>query len=316
MGERLLLAAWIGAIAWPVLLCFWLWRARRKRRRPAAIYIAYASLVSLAWACLAWAFLIEPEMLVVRRIEVVSPRWSGPPLRIGIISDIHSGAPHMRPARLAGIVARMNAEHPDVVVLLGDFAGRHEAAELRNDADRSKVMEGFPPLKQLSAPLGVVAVLGNHDQWYDPAAIRAALVAEGIPVLENTNRRIDRPDGPFWLAGLVDMDAANDAPSHTKALAGVPEAEPVIVLSHWPDPFAWGPPRPAITLAGHSHCGQVNIPFVGRPIHASRGSQRWPCGLYTEEGRLLYVTGGVGVSILPVRFNQPPEIVILTLRAP
>jgi predicted MPP superfamily phosphohydrolase len=90
-------------------------------------------------------------------------------------------------------------------------------------------------------------------------------------------------------------------------------SEPVLAIAHWPDVFAAAPDRVALTLAGHSHCGQVNLPFFGRLIHASAGSEKWPCGLYEERGRKLYVTGGVGVSILPVRFLQPPEIAVVTL---
>lgn len=316
MGERILLIATIGAVAWPLLLAAWLGLWRRRRRRPPVVSIALASFLTFAWACLSWGCLVEPELLVVKRLDVAAPRWSGPPLRIGVISDIHSGAPHMRPGRLRSIVARMNAERPDIIVLLGDFAGRHEPDELRSEADRSKVLEGFPPLKELRAPLGVYAILGNHDWWYDAAAIRAGLSAQSIPVLENSNLRIARPDGAFWLAGLADLDALDAAPSWPKTLAGIPAQEPVIALSHWPDLFRGGPDRPAILLAGHSHCGQVNLPLIGRLVAASAGSRRWPCGLYSEEGRLLYVTGGLGVSILPIRFNQPPEFTVLTIHGP
>jgi predicted MPP superfamily phosphohydrolase len=90
----------------------------------------------------------------------------------------------------------------------------------------------------------------------------------------------------------------------------------VIVLTHWPDPWRRVPPRVALTLAGHTHCGQVNLPFLGRLVAASPGSRRWSCGLYEDGGRKLFVTGGLGVSILPVRFRAPPEIVILTLSGP
>ena len=86
-------------------------------------------------------------------------------------------------------------------------------------------------------------------------------------------------------------------------------------ITHWPDPFETMPPRVALTLAGHTHCGQVNLPILGRPILPSPASHRWPCGLYDEGGRMLFVPGGVGTSVLPVRFRAPPEIVIVTLRA-
>ena len=86
-------------------------------------------------------------------------------------------------------------------------------------------------------------------------------------------------------------------------------------MSHWPDAFATAPDRVAITFAGHSHCGQVNLPVFGRLMHASAGSEKWPCGLYSNGQGRLYVSGGVGVSLVPVRFLQPPEIAVVTLRA-
>src|SRR5690606_41218094 len=99
-------------------------------------------------------------------------------------------------------------------------------------------------------------------------------------------------------------------------LGEVPATAPVIVLTHWPVPFREVPHGVALALAGHTHCGQVNLPVLGRLVHASSASERWPCGLYDEGGRKLFVTGGVGVSILPVRFRAPPEIVVLTLKRP
>jgi len=141
------------------------------------------------------------------------------------------------------------------------------------------------------------------------------LQAQGIKVLENARARIERPGGAFWLAGLADYESTRAQPSYGEALNGLQDNDPVIAMSHWPDAFATAPDRVTMTFAGHTHCGQVNLPFFGRLLHASPGSEMWPCGLYTDAGRKLYVSGGVGVSIMPVRFNQPPEIAIVTLRA-
>lgn len=273
-------------------------------------------MTSAFWLLGVWAFLIEPRTLIVRRVSAESAAWVGPPLRIGLISDTHAGAPHMSIARLRRVVARMNAEHPDLVVLLGDYAGRHEPATVRSARERSAVLGGVPPFAALSAPLGVVGVLGNHDWWYDGPALEGALEGAGVRILENSAIRIVRPDNAFWIAGLADLESRRAQPSYERALEGVPSGESVVAISHWPDVFAQAPARVAITLAGHSHCGQVNLPLLGRLLHASYGSERWQCGLYEENGHKLYVTGGVGVSIVPVRFNQPPEIVVLTLRAP
>lgn len=171
---------------------------------------------------------------------------------------------------------------------------------------------GVEAFRGLSAPLGVHGVLGNHDSWYDDAAISAALIRAGVRVLDNRAERIARSDGAFWLAGLADMESPHEPPSVSATLRQVADDSPVVLLTHWPDPFVDVPGRVVLTLAGHTHCGQANLPVFGRLVHASRMSERWACGLYDEGGRKLFVTGGVGVSILPVRFRAPPEIVILT----
>ena len=313
MQLTILLLAWAGAILWPLVLGFALWRGLKRGRGPGAFGWVFIAFVTVLWGLGIRAFLWEPETLEVRRVEVVSRTWSGPALRIGVISDTHMGAPHMSVARLNSIVQRMNSERPDIVVLLGDFVGGHEPAERRSAAERSQVLSGVPPLARLQAPLGVWGVLGNHDWWYDGAAIERELEAQKIQVLEKERVLINRPAGPFWLAGLADYDSLRKKPSYMETLADLTTGEPVLAISHWPDVFAAAPDDVALTLAGHSHCGQVNLPFLGRLVHASPGAERWKCGLYEERGRKLYVTGGVGVSILPARFLQPPEIAVITL---
>jgi predicted MPP superfamily phosphohydrolase len=313
------IVAWIGAVAWPGLLLFLLWRGLKSGRGPQAVGWSVIALITVAWGLGVRAVLWEPETLVVRRVDVESRTWKGPPLRIGVISDTHMGAPHQSVARLKSIVKQMNSLHPDIVVLLGDFAGGHTLAAQRGEGGRKTVLSGIPPLGELQAPLGIWAVLGNHDWWYDGPAIRKELEANGIHVLENERVLVERPDpgqGSFWVGGLSDYDSTRSKPSYTDTLANLPGSEPILILSHWPDVFAAAPQEVALTLAGHTHCGQVNLPFVGRLIHASSGSEKWPCGLYDERGRKLYVTGGVGTSVLPVRFNQPPEIAVVTIWAP
>jgi predicted MPP superfamily phosphohydrolase len=306
MGGSLMLLAWAGAIVGP-FAAWWLWRRRGWAARVAS------GLLVLGWVLGVWAFLVEPETLVVRHVTVASPAWRGPPLRIGVLSDTHVGAPHVTPERVGRVVAQLNRERPDIIVFLGDYAGGHEPAAVRAQPDRSVILRGVAALAGAQAPQGRFAVLGNHDWWFDGPAVRAALQRIGVPVLENSAVRIARPGGAYWIAGLADLESRRARPSAEQALAGVPAGEPVILLTHWPDPFPSVPPRVALTLAGHTHCGQVNLPLLGRLVHASHGSARWPCGRYDDGGRQLYVTGGLGTSILPVRFRAPPEIVIVTL---
>ncbi|HEY0649454.1 MAG TPA: metallophosphoesterase [Phenylobacterium sp.] len=299
--------AWTGAALGPLAM-WWLWT--RHMRAPRII----AGVMAVFWVLGVWAFLAEPKITIARHITVASPAWTGPPLRIAVLSDTHVGSPHVTPERVTQVVARLSRERPDVVVYLGDYAGGHEPAAVRAAPERSAVLRGVAVLGAAQAPLGRLGVLGNHDWWYDGPAIEQALRRAGVTVLENDAVRVDRPGGPFWIAGLADLDSRRAKPSAAAALAKVPPGEPVILLSHWPDPFPQVPARVAVTLAGHSHCGQVDFPILGRQVHASHGSARWACGLYDEGGRKLFVTGGLGTSILPVRFRAPPEFVIVTLR--
>jgi uncharacterized protein len=314
VGDLILLLAWVGAIAWPALLAFGLWRALKRAHGPGWIGWSLIGLVSVFWLLGIRAFLWEPETLEVRRVEVASRMWSGPPLRIGVISDTHTDGPHVGIGGLNAVIDRLMAERPDIVVLLGDFVNGHAAMSERSAGDRQRISEGLAAFARLKAPLGVHAVLGNHDWWYDAGAVEQALAAAGVQVLENQRVRIPRAEGVFWLGGLADYESKRAQPSYIQTLNEVTGGEPVIVIAHWPDVFAAAPEQVALTLAGHSHCGQVNLPFIGRPIHVSPGAERWPCGLYEDKGRWLYVSGGVGTSVLPARFNQPPEIAVVTLR--
>ncbi len=321
--------AWIGAIGWPVALLLG-WRQRRRAvradrterrrqgwsrqwRRPARVLVL--ALLSVVWALGVWAFLIEPETLVVRAVTVESAAWRGPPLRIGLIADTHVGAPHMNAARMQRVVARMNALHPDIVVLLGDYVGGHAPIAARAARQRADVMAGLAAFARLQAPLGAVGVFGNHDWYFSGDDVERGFIAAGAPLLENQTIRIAREEGAFWVTGLADPVSHRQPPSYADAMGAIDDDAPIIAISHRPDAFEYTPANVAITLAGHSHCGQVNLPVFGRLFAASAGSARWPCGAYDDRGRKLYVTGGVGVSLVPARFRQPPEIVMLTLVA-
>ncbi len=259
-----------------------------------------------------WGFLIEPCFFLVETRAEVHPRgWPKEldGLKIALISDIHAGSPYVGKTRIRDLVLRVNAAEPDVIVLLGDYViqtvvgGRFMPPE---------TLAGI--LKDLKAPLGVYAVLGNHDWWLDGPRVRAALAAQGIKVLENENVRVKTRGTAFSLLGLADH--IERSPNPDAPLAGVPAQEPVIALIHEPDYFPEMPERIALTLAGHTHGGQVRLPLLGAPVVPSRFGQRYARGLIKEGEKLLYVTTGVGTSIMPVRFNVPPEYVLLTLRAP
>jgi len=259
---------------------------------------------------LTWGFFIEPCFFLVERRAEVRPRgWPKEldGLTIALISDVHAGSPYVGKARLRKLVARVNAAQPDLVVLLGDYViqtvvgGRFMPPE-----DLAAI------LKDLRAPLGVHAVLGNHDWWLDGGRVRRAFAEAGIGVLENETIRLSRGGRAFRVLGLADH--IERKPDPVGPLKGVPDSEPVIALIHEPDFFPEIPDRIALTLAGHTHGGQVRLPLIGSPIVPSAYGQRYARGLIREGEKQLYVTSGVGTSIIPVRFGVPPEYVILTLR--
>jgi uncharacterized protein len=268
------------------------------------IRIVAIALLVAPFLMAAWAFGIEPGMLVVRHPRMELPGWKSE-LRIAILSDLHVGSPHVGLDKVRTVVEKTNAENPELIVLLGDFVvggpgGRHDASLVEPERTAEE-------LKKLHAPLGVFAVLGNHDWWYDGERVGKALTDAGIPVLENRAVRV----GPIWLGGIADYWTR--APDVAGTLQQVTSDDPVVLITHNPDIFPEVPTRVSLLLAAHTHGGQVKLPIIGPIITTSRLG--YVAGAYVEQGRHLFVTTGIGTSILPVRFGVPPEIVILTLTA-
>ncbi|HVF86379.1 MAG TPA: metallophosphoesterase [Pyrinomonadaceae bacterium] len=256
-----------------------------------------------------WAFWVEPAWITVRYVSLQIPQWHAEhqDMRIAVLTDLHVGAPHLGVEKLKQVVARTNAEQPDLIVLLGDFVidgvvgGKFVEPEAIAEV-----------LKGLRATHGTVAVLGNHDWYNDGVRVGGTLQKAGITVLENEALRIERNNRSMWLIGLADLWTRR--PDITGSLQQVSNNDPVILLTHNPDVFPDVPARIALTLAGHTHGGQVCLPLVGRPVVPSKFGQRYAMGHVVEDGRHLFVSGGVGTSIIPVRFRVPPEIVLMTLR--
>ncbi len=170
-------------------------------------------------------------------------------------------------------------------------------------------------LQGLRAKHGVFAVLGNHD-WYRRGGERVwrALESVGIRVLENRATPLPGSGGRIWLAGIADDTTRHPDPQGT--FRDIPEGAAVVAMTHDPAVFPDIPDRAALTLAGHTHGGQVAVPFWGALFIPGRSPLRYAYGHVAENGKDLYVTSGIGTTGLPVRFNAPPEIVVLTLGAP
>ena len=261
----------------------------------------------------------------VVRHEIATARWRAAPLTIAVLSDLHVLAPWTPLRAVAGLVDRVNAMRPDLILLPGDFA-----------PDRNLRLGGrVPPpgfvaeiLAGLRAPMGVFAVLGNHDWRDDPGAMAPArrrsvvgqkLAERGIPVLSNEARRLA---SGAWLVGIdsqlghLGLGEGGGRDDLGRAYAAVPEGAPSILLAHEPDVFARGDPRPVLQVSGHTHGGQVNL-LGWRPLTPSLHGDRYAWG-HVVEGppggdRHLVVSGGIGYSGVPLRIAQPPEITVVRL---
>ncbi|NTF43121.1 metallophosphoesterase [Rhizobium sp. AC27/96] len=269
----------------------------------------------------------EPVVrLSVTRYALTPPRWTpGLKLRIVALADFHACEPWMGPERIASICARANELGGDIILLLGDYTSGTDLITARVD-HRVWAAE----LAKLKAPLGVHAIIGNHDWWHDAAAQRSghgptfshrALAGAGIEVYSNRSARLEKDGQGFWIAGVEDQLALRRSMRWKRpftkglddlggTLAQVTDDAPVILLAHEPDIFPSVPQRVSLTLSGHTHGGQVRV-FGWSPYSPSRYGDRYVYGHIVEEERHIIVSGGLGCSIAPVRFGVPPEIVVV-----
>jgi predicted MPP superfamily phosphohydrolase len=256
--------------------------------------------------------------LVITDYRPVPQNWpDSHRLSITVIADLHAGGPNMGIERVRQVVDAGIALGSDLVVILGDYFATH-----RFVTERVPHAAWAAELARLKAPLGVYAILGNHDWWFDIDGVRAALRQVRIPVLQNDAILLGEPGRRFWLAGLGDQLAHWLGPRQFKGvddlpgtLAKVATSDPVILLAHEPDIFTQMPPRIALTLAGHTHGGQIKLPFMEPVWVPSAYGARFAYGHIVEQGRHMIVSGGLGTSKVPLRLGVPPEIVRVTLGA-
>jgi len=242
---------------------------------------------------------------------------AGKSLRVALVSDIHVGSHGMSAARLDRVVDQIMAEKPDAIVLAGDFVNGHHPGD---HAIRLDLLER--PLARLRAPLGVIGVLGNHDAETEPALINETLARAGVTMLKNDAVRV----GPLVMAGgdeygearrhfKVTMARAH-ALAENNALAGT--GAPIVLVEHTPSMGRHLPPDVPVLLAGHTHCGQVNLPFLSSAKSLVDGrvlyDPAFRCGLIPWDGHTVIVTGGVGSGSFPLRIGTRPDFWMVTFR--
>jgi hypothetical protein len=272
-----------------------------------------------------YSVIIEPGfLLTTKNYAFTPPRWpSGLKLRIVMLADPHCVEPHMTLSRWKKIVAAANALQPDLHLLMGDYVAGHVFR-----TGTVHVADIAHAAAALTAPLGVFGICGNHDWWDDltaqktgigPTLTEKAFVAAGIPMLENRVQRLEKEGQPFWLSGTSSLVAIKKRPRRFESrarleetLALVTDDGPIIHLAHEPDLFVDMPERVSLTLSGHTHGGQVRL-FGYSPVTPSAFGNRFAYGHIIENGRHLVVSGGLGCSMIPVRFGMPPEITVLEL---
>ncbi len=257
-----------------------------------------------------WAFWLEPASLYNEDYEIHLPNWPAEcdGIRIAVLADLHVGSPYNGLDKLDKIVDLTLKARPDLILLAGDYVIHGVLGG--NKVSPEEIAKG---LRRLTAPLGVFAVLGNHDWWEDELRIQRALESVGIRVLEDARVAIKWNKCAIQLVGLSDL--WEGPRNYRAALAKIPAGMPVLAFTHNPDAFLEISEVVDLMIAAHTHGGQVYFPGLGRPIVPSKYGQRYAIGHVIENGRHLFVSPGLGTSIIPVRFLVPPEVSLLTIRA-
>jgi len=255
--------------------------------------------------------LLEPNRPRIVRQEIALRRW---PARlegftIALLSDFHYD-PHFSVHPLRAAIGMVNGLRLELIVLAGDFV----SVSLFGDpaAAASAAEPCAQLLRQMQAPHGLWAVMGNHDAATDPDRVTSALRSSGIQVLSNQSIPVERDGARFWLGGVDDV--LNGSPDLDATLHPIPANEAAVVVVHEPDYADHVARHPVdLQLSGHSHGGQVRLPFV-RPLYLPDLARKYVWGLYKIGGLTLYTNPGLGTVGVPVRLNCPPEITLLTLR--
>lgn len=270
---------------------------------------------------LSYAYFIEPRRFVVVEDTIAVPNWD-PALngfRVVTIADIHSGSNYAPPERIRYVVEQANAQNPDIIVLLGDYVSERRGSDQRHVRNPSTgetelkipVNEIIDNLMGLKAKYGVFAIIGNHDNKHNGKKIYEELKRASIIPLENEVADIVHNGKTIHIWGLEDLWKNRKVP--TEVFDALEDKKNTIVLTHNPDSLFKTPSEIAVMFSGHTHGGQLNWPIYG-PI-AAVNDKRFMDGHCIDDGKNVYVSSGVGTSVIPIRFRVPPEINVVTINA-
>jgi predicted MPP superfamily phosphohydrolase len=288
-------------------------------------YLTLSLLIAFLLA-LGYSYFIEPRRLVVNEQTLAIKGWD-PALggfKIVAIGDIHGGSNAVDEAKIRKLVEVTNEQNADLIVLLGDYVSQASHNSQLGDRDLKMPMHTIAEnLAGLKAKYGVIVVMGNHDDWYSNGEVTSELRAIGYTVLDNQIVTINVNGKPIRILGLRDQLHIGNWKSYTDDLKQIIAKNngtgPIVALEHSPDvlPIITGElsisPDLKLMLAAHTHGGQVWLPIIGTPIVPSSYGQKYSYGHKQENGVDMFVTSGVGTSILPFRFMMPPEIAVLTI---
>lgn len=292
------------------------------------LFIFTVLLALVGFACLAYAYFIEPNRLVTNEAELAIDGWEREfdGFKIVMLSDIHGGSNGVTEERLREVVTRVNDINADMVVMLGDFVSEtvedQPVAKVGLKMEMKTIADNLAGMK---SKYGVFAVLGNHDGWYNDDIVAAEFTRVGYKVLRHEVAAIEKDGKRLRIFGMIDHLKLNKSWKETstdaKAIVDASGTGNLIVLQHSPDllPIISGELSISgdlkLMLSGHTHGGQVWMPVFGRPVVPSFFGQKYAYGHVRENNVDLFVTSGIGCSVLPFRFLVPPEIRVLTVRA-